>query len=211
MATGDTASDPSPRPWQNEGEEGSLTFKGDAQNPGPHGRSQAATTSKNTAGTPAEMLRKSGRQQGGPPTLSPAFQEGCAELGRWRASPQVSGPGLGCFCITLQLLATQSREPSGASRPTGRRLLLVWGDYPGMDPLGSSAEQHFTGGGNEESMSPNGGPATPPASAPAQSGELVNIPVGTVSISEKSMKATVSAVLGTADQIGTFWSRWGVS
>ncbi len=25
------------------------------------------------------------------------------------------------------------------------------------------------------------------------------------------MKATVSAVLGTADQIGTFWSRWGVS
>ena len=30
MATGDTASDPSPRPWPNEGEEGSLTFKGDS-------------------------------------------------------------------------------------------------------------------------------------------------------------------------------------
>src|SRR5258708_12889845 len=27
MATGDTASDPSPRPWPNEGEEGSLTFQ----------------------------------------------------------------------------------------------------------------------------------------------------------------------------------------
>ncbi len=60
-------------------------------------------------------------------------------------------------------------------------------------------------------MPPNGGPATPPASGPDQSGELVKIPVGTVSISEKSMQATVSSVLGTADQIGSFWTRWGVS
>jgi DDE domain len=63
MATGDTASDPSPRSWPNEGEEGSLTFKGDAQDPGPHRHSQAATSSKSIAGDPAEMLRKSGRQQ----------------------------------------------------------------------------------------------------------------------------------------------------
>src|SRR6185437_6446235 len=35
MAKGDTASDPSPRPWPNEGGEGSLTPRHRQQNPGP--------------------------------------------------------------------------------------------------------------------------------------------------------------------------------
>src|SRR5260221_7174815 len=63
MATGDTASDPSPRPWPNEGEEGSLTLQRGRQDPGPRGHSKAATSPKSTAEDPARMLRKSGRQQ----------------------------------------------------------------------------------------------------------------------------------------------------
>src|SRR5258707_3854223 len=45
------------------GEEGSFTFQTGQQDPGPPAGSQAATSSKSTAGHPAEMLRKSGRQQ----------------------------------------------------------------------------------------------------------------------------------------------------
>src|SRR5258707_5754604 len=70
MATGDTASDPSPRPWPNEGEEGSLTLQRGRQDPGPRGHSKAATSPKSTAEEPARMLRKSGRQQRPSSTLN---------------------------------------------------------------------------------------------------------------------------------------------
>lgn len=61
-------------------------------------------------------------------------------------------------------------------------------------------------------MPSNGSPPpAPPAIRSDQSGELANITVGTASITEKSMSATVNSVLGTADQIGNFWTRWGVS
>lgn len=60
-------------------------------------------------------------------------------------------------------------------------------------------------------MPPNGNPPPSQTTAPAQPNQPANIPVGTISITENSMKATVNAVLGTADQIGGFWTQWGVS
>jgi hypothetical protein len=41
-------------------------------------------------------------------------QEAYAELGHWRASQQVSGPGNSGFCITLQI---SEWEPKISSRP----------------------------------------------------------------------------------------------
>ena len=62
MATGDTASDPSPRPLPNEGEEGSLTSNRRTGKSWPARNGQAAASPKNAAENPARMLRESGRQ-----------------------------------------------------------------------------------------------------------------------------------------------------
>lgn len=69
-------------------------------------------------------------------------------------------------------------------------------------------------------MSTSGGDASVPATSGGaslevskadSSGPLVSAPGGTLSVNEASMKATVRAVLGTANEIGSFWKQWGVS
>ncbi len=61
MATGDTASDPSPRPWPNEGEEGSLTSKRGRQNPGPPQRPGSSIVKEHgrASGRDAQEVRPS--------------------------------------------------------------------------------------------------------------------------------------------------------
>src|SRR5258706_5483733 len=46
MATGDTASDPSPRPWPNEGEEGSLTSNKGTEKSWPARNGQGSSIAK---------------------------------------------------------------------------------------------------------------------------------------------------------------------
>jgi hypothetical protein len=72
-------------------------------------------------------------------------------------------------------------------------------------------------GGLKMSMPDGGAPvpvttsAPPQPSKPASSGPLVSAPEGALAVNEDSMKATVRAVLGTANEIGSFWNQWGVS
>ena len=48
-------------------------------------------------------------------------------------------------------------------------------------------------------------------SSPPPDGPLVTRTDGTFSVNQASMGATVKSVLSTANEIGSFWFRWGVS
>jgi hypothetical protein len=64
--------------------------------------------------------------------------------------------------------------------------------------------------GDKMSMAPSES-ASVAAPVPTQTGTSVSASGGTLSVNEASMKATVKAVLETANEIGGFWTRWGVS
>jgi hypothetical protein len=55
------------------------------------------------------------------------------------------------------------------------------------------------------------GAGSPQNSETAPSGPVISAPGGAVRINEASMEGTVKAVLGTANEIGDFWNKWGVS
>lgn len=53
--------------------------------------------------------------------------------------------------------------------------------------------------------------STTPENSGKTTSSAVSVRNGTVNVNDQSLGSTVKAVLGVADEIGSFWSRWGVS